>query len=78
LTDFIARLGNGLHLIVEIKGRRTAADIKEAAVRRWANAVNRDGGHGKCAYTLVYEPPELVKALDMFCASMQESVECAK
>jgi hypothetical protein len=49
LPDFIARLGHGLHLIVEIKGRRTAADIKEAVARRWANAVNRDGGHGKCA-----------------------------
>jgi hypothetical protein len=49
LPDFIARLGHGLHLIVEIKGRRTAADIKETVARRWANAVNRDGGHGKCA-----------------------------
>lgn len=67
LPDFIARLDNGLHLIVEIKGRRTTdADIKEAAAKRWVDAVNRDGGYGEWAYTAVYDPPELAKGLDTF------------
>ena len=70
LPDFIAVLDNGLHLIVEIKGQRSAdSNIKEAAARRWVDAVNRDGNFGQWKYTIVYDPPELAKALDSLCVT---------
>lgn len=73
LPDFIVILENGLHLILEIKGQRTAdSNIKEAAARRWVDAVNRDGNYDQWSYMIVYDPPELWKALDILCVRQPE------
>lgn len=65
LPDFIARLDNGLNLIIEIKGRRGSdAETKAAAAKRWVDAVNRHGGYGHWVYAIVYDPTELAKVLD--------------
>ena len=40
LSDFIARLVNGVHLLLEIKGREEGQDREKAeAEKRWADAV---------------------------------------
>lgn len=73
LPDFVARLDNDLHLIVEIKGRQTPdADRKAAAAKRWVDAVNRHGGYGHWGYVVVCDPPELSKVLDEYCGRQLE------
>ena len=46
--DFLVRLTNGLHLIVEIKGYQTNQDAaKHDAAQRWVDAVNNWGQMGE-------------------------------
>ena len=57
--DFIVRLQNDEHLILETKGFDKNEDIKKAAASRWVDAVNADGQHGKWHYELVREATEI-------------------
>ena len=46
--DFLIRLSNGTHLVLEVKGRNDAeAKAKHAALGEWVEAVNQHGGFGK-------------------------------
>jgi len=63
--DFIVVLANGLHLIVEIKGRDDDdANAKAKAAERWVHAVNATGEHGRWAYTVVHDPQKLGAEID--------------
>jgi type III restriction enzyme len=52
IPDFIARLDNGVQLILEVKGYDDVADVKEQAAERWVAAVNADGQCGEWRYML--------------------------
>jgi type III restriction enzyme len=65
LPDFIVELVSGAKLVIEIKGQVIDdALIKEAAAKRWAEAVNRDGRFGQWTYHLMKHPADLMKLLD--------------
>ena len=51
--DFIVRLADGRHLILETKGYDPLAEVKAQAARRWVNAVNADGRWGRWEYAPV-------------------------
>ena len=58
--DFIVRLKNGVHLILEIKGHETDQDrAKHAGARRWVSAVNNWRGHGKWDFHVCKDPQQL-------------------
>lgn len=62
--DFIVVLIDGVHLVVEIKGRAGDAELKAAAARRWCNAVNNCKDFGRWTYALLWHPGDLSVLLD--------------
>jgi hypothetical protein len=51
VPDFLARLANGVTLILETKGGRDEkAEVKAQAAERWVAAVNADGRFGEWRY----------------------------
>lgn len=72
--DFLAVLGNGLRLIVEIKGKYDDdADAKGKSADRWVKAVNNLGEHGQWAYVVVEDPQKLGSVIDGYSGSGWES-----
>lgn len=66
--DFLAVLEVGLNLIVEVKGLSgDDAEIKQAAAKRWVDAVNLDGRFGLWTYEIVRHPGQLTELLDRSC-----------
>jgi type III restriction enzyme len=59
LPDFILRLENGVHLILETKGYDLLEDVKTQAAHRWVDAVNADGSFGEWRYTIVHNMNEV-------------------
>lgn len=59
VPDFIAKLDNGVNLIVEVKGQIGDAETKKAAAQRWVNAMNLDGRYGQWAYEMVLHPANM-------------------
>ena len=63
--DFIVKLKNGVHLILEIKGRETEQDrAKHTAARRWASAVSNWGRLGKWEFYPCKDPQRLRHELE--------------
>ena len=63
--DFIIRLTNGDHLILETKGRDTLQDkTKRAFLDEWVKAVNNHGGFGKWKWAVSFHPTDLAGILD--------------
>jgi type III restriction enzyme len=66
--DFLVRLVNDLHLLVEIKGyedhepEKTSA--KHAAARKWVAAVNNLGHFGRWDFLVCWEPGQLSQELE--------------
>ena len=59
-SDFIVRLKNDVHLILEIKGFETEQDrAKHTAARRWTSAVNNWGRLGKWDFHVCKDPQQL-------------------
>ena len=58
MPDFIVRLDNEKHLILETKGYDPLKEIKAAAAKRWVNAVNGDGQFGKWDYAMITKSDE--------------------
>ena len=55
--DFIVRLSNGVHVVVEIKGRsRDDTSAKHQAARRWVTAVNHWGRLGEWDFLICRDP----------------------
>ena len=60
--DFIAVLDTGIQLVIELKGVvGDDAHIKQAAMKRWVDAVNLDGRFGLWACEMVTHPGDLAK-----------------
>ena len=58
--DFIVRLRDGFHVILEIKGAPDAdADTKHQATHRWVQAVNNWGRLGHWAFLVCRDPQRL-------------------
>lgn len=64
IPDFIVRLTNGVHLILETKGHDPLEEIKAQAAQRWVDAVNADGRYGEWRYVVVHEMAEVAGWLD--------------
>jgi len=63
IPDFIVRLDNGVHLILEPKGHDDLADIKSQAAERWTRAVNADGSYGEWQYAIARDPNHVPQLL---------------
>ena len=62
--DFIVRLINGVHLVLEVKGfEPDQVHAKHAAARRWVSAVNNWGKLKKWDFLVCKDPQLLGKAL---------------
>ena len=61
--DFIVRLTNGEHLILETKGFDLLKEQKENAARRWVQAVNAGGKYGRWHYQMIAEAGEIETVL---------------
>jgi type III restriction enzyme len=62
--DFIVRLSNGTHLVLEVKGQQTAQDnAKHQAAARWVSAVNRWGQLGRWDFAVCRDPQVLSRRL---------------
>ena len=58
--DFIVKLKNGIHLILEIKGFETEQDrAKHTGAKRWVSAVNHWGNLGKWGFHVCKNPQRL-------------------
>ena len=58
--DFIVKLKNGSHLILEIKGFETEQDrAKHTGARRWVSAVNNWGQLGQWKFYVCKNPQRL-------------------
>jgi type III restriction enzyme len=64
VPDFIIRLDNDAHLILETKGYDPLAEVKAAAAHRWADAVTAEGSFGNWSYKIVYDPNQVPRLLD--------------
>jgi type III restriction enzyme len=63
--DFIVRLSNQTHLIIETKGRkRESDDAKHTAAHRWVAAVNGWGQLGTWAFAIARTEAEAVAAVE--------------
>src|SRR5581483_167409 len=63
--DFLARLDNGVTLILETKGGRDEkADVKAQAAQRWVAAVNADGKHGEWRYAICRDVNQVPQVID--------------
>jgi type III restriction enzyme len=62
--DFLVRLANDHHLILEIKGYDPLEEVKAQAAHRWVRAVNSDGTRGRWDYRLAHRPEEVAKLVE--------------
>ena len=64
VPDYIVRLCNGIHLLLEIKGKEDNQDkAKHDAARRWISAVNNWGQLGRWTLHVCRSPQMLEKQL---------------
>ena len=62
--DFIVRLANSVHVVVEVKGRPDPdTDAKHQAAKRWISAVNHWGQLGEWDFLVCRNPQSLDKDL---------------
>ena len=65
MPDFIIRLNTDTerYLILETKGYDPLKEVKEAAAKRWKNAVNADGKFGSWEFKMAEHPTAVSKIL---------------
>lgn len=62
--DFIVRLRNSVHVVLEIKGKpREDTDAKHQAAKRWVSAVNHWGRLGEWGFLVCRDPQRLAEEL---------------
>lgn len=67
LPDFVVRLTNRLHLLLEVKGMETEQDRdKFEAAKRWCDAVNTWGQLGRWEFDVARRPNEVPGLLARF------------
>ena len=64
IPDFIIRLKNGGHLILETKGYDEKEAVKVAAAHRWVDAVNAEGSFGSWCYAVAHNPNDVPHTID--------------
>jgi type III restriction enzyme len=64
VPDFIVRLDNGVHLVLETKGHDPLENVKRQAAERWVRATNAEGSFGEWRYTLVHKMNEIPALLE--------------
>lgn len=64
IPDFIVRLKDSTHLILETKGFDDLADVKKAAAERWVAAVNADRQHGTWKFAMARKVSAVGDMLD--------------
>jgi type III restriction enzyme len=62
--DFIIRLKNGAHLILETKGYDEKETVKVAAAHRWVDAVNAEGSFDTWCYAIARNPNDVPRVID--------------
>lgn len=70
VPDFIVRLENGVHLVLEPKGHDLLEDVKKQAAERWVRAVNAEGSFGEWRYALSHAMNEIPALLDELSAEL--------
>lgn len=62
--DFVVRMADGTHLLLEVKGAQPAeVAAKHQAAQRWVNAVNRWGQLGQWQFMACHDPQGLLVQL---------------
>jgi type III restriction enzyme len=62
--DFVVRLRNGVHVLLEVKGAQPAeVAAKHQAAQRWVGAVNRWGQLGEWEFMVCHDPQALLGQL---------------
>jgi type III restriction enzyme len=63
--DYLIRLGNGVMLVLEVKGQDSQENkTKREFLAEWVRAVNAHGGFGKWAWDVSYNPRDIVGILE--------------
>ena len=58
--DFLIRLANDTHLVLEVKGQDSEEDqTKRTYLKEWVDAVNAYGGFGRWAWDVSFHPEDL-------------------
>jgi type III restriction enzyme len=73
IPDFLIRLTDGTHLILETKGHDDLAEVKVAAARRWVDAVNAEGSSGRWGYAIAYNPNDVPQLIDQAAARVDSA-----
>jgi type III restriction enzyme len=73
IPDFIIRMKNGTHYILETKGFDELAEVKVAAALRWVAAVNAEGSFGHWGFGIAYNPNDVTALLDEAAALAAEA-----
>jgi len=69
VPDFIVRLDNCAHLILEPKGYDDLKDVKAQAAERWVAAVNADGRYGEWCYAQCDNMNQVPSLIDRYADS---------
>jgi type III restriction enzyme len=69
IPDFIVRLTNGVHLILETKGHDPLEEVKTQAAKRWVDAVNADGTFGEWRYDIVHDMSRVPAVISQFAST---------
>lgn len=65
--DFIIKLKNGIHLVLEVKGRDDEhSRVKRDFLKEWINAINSYGAFGKWDYAVSKHPGDLEGIIKAF------------
>ncbi|GBC64123.1 type III restriction endonuclease subunit R [Desulfonema ishimotonii] len=65
LPDFIVKLTNGTHLVLEIKGRDSEQNrTKRKYLDEWVSTVNENGNYGKWAWDVAFLPGDVAGILE--------------
>lgn len=73
--DFIVRMSNSMHLVLEIKGQQHEdTDAKHQAARRWVSAVNYWGRLGEWDFLVCREPNQLPTAFAKLLAGRKQRI----
>jgi type III restriction enzyme len=64
VPDFIVRLDNGVHIVLETKGHDPLEDVKTQAAERWVRAVNAEGSFGEWRYAIAHDMNAIPGVLD--------------
>ena len=60
LTDFLVKLSNGKHLVIEVKGaERPTDESKKKAMNAWINGVNTHGGFGRWHFAYITDVAQI-------------------